>query len=264
MLNCSFFAKPMYYICFAINRDMRQSTFLLLCFFWVFGSVSAQTEKTDSLRNALANAKSDIDKAQLLNSLADQYKQSDPKQMLAFANQALSLSQKLHFAAAEGNAYLNIGNANIISGNYPEALRSFANAQTVFEKEQDTNPTKEIKTALARAYGSIGIVFSEQSNYARALQYHLKAVRIYEALGDLNKCARVYNNIGIVYKAQNDNFRALEYFTKCLKAQEKTGDETLGITTTNIGNVYLAQKNYPKALEYYTKARSLFEKFPNP
>lgn len=224
--------------------------------------VFSQSKAIDSLNIALGKAKNDIDRAQLLNAISAEYRQSDPNKMLQFAEKALSLSTKIKYTLARGNAHLNIGNANIILGNYPQALRSFSDAQAIFENEQDSGD-KEIKNGLARAYGSIGIVFSEQSNYAKALQYHLKAVRIYESLGDLDRCARIYNNIGIVYKSQGDNFKALEYFIKCLKTQEKTGDKTAGITTTNIGNIYLDQKNYPKVEEYYAKAKQLFDKYPD-
>lgn len=238
-----------------------------LYFLLAFSIMSwSQNPTADSLVSLLPKTKNDIDKAKLFNSISDEYKSSNPKLMLQYANQALQLSVKIKFKIAEGNAYLNLGNANIILGNYPVALQNFSNAQTVFEKEIETNSenTKEIKNSLARAYGSIGIVFSEQSSYAKALQYELKALKIYEETQNLEKCARLYNNIGIVYKALDQDFKALNYFVRCLKIQQKIGDETVGITTTNIGNIYLHQKNYPKALEYYNRAQQLFQKYPNP
>jgi tetratricopeptide (TPR) repeat protein len=246
---------------------MKIAKSLLSCFV-LFFSVACwpQNPTADSLVSVLQKAKNDIDRAKLLNAVADQYKSSDPKLMMTYANQALELSKKIKFKAAEGTAYLNLGNANIITGNYPVALQNFSNAQAVFEKELDANPDTDdqLKNSLARAYGSIGIVFSEQSSYSKALQYALKALKIYEQTKNLEKCARLYNNIGIIYKAQDEDFKALNYFVKCLKIQEKIGDETVGITTTNIGNIYLHQKNYPKAIEYYNKAQQLFAKYPNP
>jgi tetratricopeptide (TPR) repeat protein len=225
-------------------------------------SALSQQKPLDSLKNALQQAKNDVDRAELLNAVSTEYSQTNPAQMVQYAQQALYLSKKIKHTLAEGNANLNLGNANIILGNYPEALRYFSDAQAVFEATSDSGD-KDVKTGLARAYGSIGIVFSEQSNYAKALQYHLKAVRLYESLGDLDRSARIYNNIGIVYKAQGDNFRALDYFTKCLKIQQRIGDKTAGITMTNIGNIYLDQKNEAKALEYYDKAKKHFDQHPD-
>ena len=224
----------------------------------------SQNKKIDSLTTVLNSAKTDIDKAQLFNAIADEYKTSDPKKMLQFAKNALQLSQKINYITAQGNSFLNIGVANIILGNYKISLDNFSKAQSIFEKELELNPNKtELKSGLARAYGSIGIVFSEQSSYGNALKYQLKSVKIYEELKNLQKCAQMYNNVGVIYKSQNDNFKALEYFSKCLKIQQQLNDESVAITTTNIGNVYLKQKNYPKAFENYTKAQQLFDKNPN-
>lgn len=245
-------------------RKLKYSIVLFFCFSSLF--VFPQSQAIDSLKQVLSHAKNDIDRVQLLNAIAVEYQSSDPKLLQEYAAKALQLSQKIKYKLAEGTAYLNLGNSHIILGNYPLALQNFSNAQVVFEKEMGSNANEnneEVKNGLARTYGSMGIVFSEQSSYAKALQYHLKAVKIYEEINNLAKCARIYNNIGIVYKAQGEDFKALNYYIKCLKIQEKIKDETVGITTTNIGNIYLEQKNYPKALEYYTKAQKLFERFPN-
>ena len=126
--------------------------FILLIFSVV---ISAQNKTVDSLTSVLQKAKNDIDKAQLLNAIADEYKSSDPKLLLQYATQALQLSTKIKYKLAEGNAYLNFGNANIISGNYPVALQYFSKAQAVFETELESNPenSKEIKRSEERRVG---------------------------------------------------------------------------------------------------------------
>ncbi|WP_412465121.1 tetratricopeptide repeat-containing sensor histidine kinase [Flavobacterium mekongense] len=228
-----------------------------------FFSAVAQNTKTDSLLTVLSKTKNDIDKAQLLNAIADQYKTSDPKAMLVYAKKAYDLSQKMDYQLAKGNALLNLGNANIILGDYSKSLTYFTDARHVFENVSIDNNVERQK-GLAKALGSIGIVFSEQSNYAKALQYYLKSVTIYEKLKDEEKCAKLYNNIGIVYQSLSSYFKALAYFVKAQKIQEKLGDSNIGITYTNIANVYLKQNNSAKAYEYYTKAKSALDQHPNP
>ena len=240
---------------------MIKSKYFLLLFIFCSAISFSQSKKIDSLVSAINKSQNDIDKAQLYNAIADEFKTSNPKKMVQYANAALQLSQRIKYKLSEGNAHLNIGVANIILGNYSVSLDNFSKAQTIFEKELELNPTKsEIKSGLARAYGSIGIVFSEQSSYGKALKYQLISIKIYEELKNDLKCAQMYNNVGVIYKSQNDSFKALKYFTKCLKIQEKLKDENSGITITNIGNIYLSQKNYPKAIEYYNKAQQLFDK----
>jgi len=237
--------------------------FLYCCCFTVAFS---QSKTADSLKHVLSKSKSDIERVQLLNEIADCYKSSNPVLMKDYATKALALAKKINYKAEEATALLNLGIAKIITGNYPEALDFFSQAKVVFEHELAVNVKDKLKlkNGLARVYGSMGIVFSEQSNYAKALQHHLKAVTIYEETKEEEKLARVYNNIGIVYRAQKEDFKALDYFSKAQKLQEKVGDPTVGITLTNIGNLHLKQNNLKEAEDYYTKAKFYFEKFPNP
>ena len=241
--------------------------FLQLFFFCLFLATNlfGQNKRVDSLVNLLNQTQNEIEKTQFLNAIADDYKSSNPKLMENYARQALQLSQKIKYKAEEGNALLNLGIAQIILGNYPKAIDFFSQAKLIFENELATGSKEElkVKSGLARTYGSLGIVFSEQSNYAKALQYHIKAVAIYEEMKDEEKTARVYNNIGIVYRSQKEDFKALDYFSRAQKLQKRIGDGTVGITTTNIGNLYLQQKNYEKANQYYLEAKQLFEKYPN-
>ena len=238
----------------------------IIILFFLFNVVIAYSQKNavDSLVIVLNQTKNDIDKAKTLNLIANEYKTSNPKLMLEYATKALQLSQKIKYKIEEGNAFLNLGNNNIISGNYKQALIYFSNAQKIFETEISSNSSLDVKKGLAKAYGSIGIVFSEQSNYAKALQFYLKSVAIYEDIKDFEKCAKLYNNIGIVYKSQKSDFKALEYFVKAQKIQEKLHDSTIGITLTNIANCYLKQKSFDKAFDYYNKAKESLDKNPNP
>lgn len=229
--------------------------------------VSAQNKVIDSLTLQLKNTKSDIVKAKTLNVIANEYKTTNPKLMLENANKALLLSKKIGFKIEEGNSYHHIGNANIILGNYALALDNFSKAQTIFENEMligSDHNIKEIKEGLARAYGSIGFVFMEQSNYAKALQFNFKALKIFEATRNNEKLSRIYNNIGVIYKSQQEYFKALVYYEKCLAIQEKLKDINIGTTTNNIGLVYLEKKDFPKALEYFDKAQLYFDRYPNP
>jgi len=228
--------------------------------------VNAQNKVIDSLVLQVKNTKSDIVRAKTLNNLANEYVSTNPKLMLQYATKALQVSKLIGFKIEEGNAYHHLGNANIILGNYSKALDYFSKSQTIFENEISAGSeenSKEIKNGLARAYGSIGYVFMEQSNYDKALQFNFKSLKIFEETKNFKKLARVYNNIGVIYKSQNDLFKALVYYEKCLEIQERLKDENIGTTTSNIGLIYLLKKEYPKALERFNEAKRFFDKYPN-
>lgn len=242
---------------------MRKTTIIYLLLFTSF-SLFAQNKTIDSLLLVLKKTNNDIDKVNVLNLLSDNYKVIDSKKVFYYGNQALALARKINFKIAEGNALLNIGNSKIIEGDYKLALDNFQKAQDLFEKEIPTPKTQnEIDLGLAKAYGSIGIVLSEQSNYSKALHYYLKSVKIYEKLKDDLRCSKLYNNIGVIYKSEKSDFKALEFFMKAEKIQLKLKDENISITQTNIANIYLNQNNYDKAQQYYNFAKISLVKYPN-
>lgn len=228
-------------------------------------TIQAQVTVLDSLQNKLKSVSSDVERTALYNDISNEYKYSDPNKMLEYGRKALQLSQENDYQIEEGVAYLNIGTAYIILGDYQKSLDHFVWAKAIFEGMTPSDQTKEkIDQGIARTYGSMGIVFSEQSNYAKALQYYLKSATIYEALEDENQCSKIYNNIGVVYKSQSLDVKALEYFIKSHKIQEKLHNPNIGITQTNIANIYFKQKELDKAFEYYTAAKRSIDTYPNP
>ena len=241
---------------------MRQSLFLFL--FVIFtASGFAQNIKADSIKKLLPKAKNDIQRVDLLNSISDAYKTSDPEQMKSFANQAFVLSKKIGYILAEATAHQNLGNYNIISGNYLGAADEFNLAKSIFSVQINGSDKLKAQSGMARALGSLGVVFSEQSNYARALFYDLEAVAIYEKLNDREKLAQLYNNTAVVYSSEKNSFKALEYLLKALPLLERSNNPAQAITLTNIGNNYLTQKDLDKACTFYGKAETAFERFPD-
>ncbi len=233
---------------------------LFLLFFFLNVYVYAQDKTIDSLFLVLKNTKNETVQLKLYNTISDQYKYSDGNKVAEFGNKALQLSKKLDNKIEEGNANLNLGNANIILGNYPKALNYFSSAKTIFESQLNNSDAKK---GLAKALGSNGIVFSEQSNYAKSLTFYLKSVTIYEEVNDQEKSAKLYNNIGVIYQSQKNYTKAIDYFSKTQKIQEKLKDINIGITYTNIANSYLNLKNNEKAFNFYLKAKSSLDINPN-
>lgn len=241
-----------------INNLIKMRTTLRLSIFFIAFVAFSQNKTLDSLQLALKNS---TNKSATLNAIADEYKSIDYKKTLDFATKALQEAKSNNDILQEANAYLNLGNSYIISGDYKKALHYFSSAKLLLEKEDYTSI--EYKKSLAKAFGSIGIVFSEQSNYGKALQNYIQSVKIYQDLKDEVKLAKLYNNIGIIYSSQKNEKKALDYFFKAYRIQEKQGDKNIGITQTNIANAYLKNKNYTNALMYYNKAKLSLKNNPN-
>jgi tetratricopeptide (TPR) repeat protein len=237
---------------------------LVLLVFFAIMPAFPQTKAIDSLKTLYNKATADSEKAILLNQIAAEY-ESDPGQMMTYAKKALTLTQQKGLTDSEADAWFNIGNANIIQSRYANALKSFTNAQQLYEDQlKDTTLTvkqkNNIKYRLSLTYGSIGVVCSEQNNYSKSLEYYFKSLKWYEETKQEDVVATLYNNIGIVYESQKEYGKALDYFNKALWIQKKIDEETSAITITNIGRVYLARNEDDKALQSFREAEALFKK----
>ena len=128
-------------------------------------------------------------------------------------------------------------------------MRNFDSSEKVLINQ--SNPSKEEKEILAKTLGSKGVAFSEQNNYAKALDCDLKAMRLYTELGNKLKLSKICNNIGVIYRSIDDNEKALKYFL--------TANNTMksGISCSNIGVIYLNNNDFNKALSFFDEA--LFE-----
>ncbi|WP_170134707.1 tetratricopeptide repeat protein [Marinirhabdus gelatinilytica] len=213
----------------------------------------------------MAQTSSPLEKAKGYNAIANLYKYSDPNKMLEFGKKALSISEDNNLNIQTGNAYLNLGTANIILGDYKTAMDQFVWAKSIFEEVPETTQNREeTKMGTAKAIGYMGVVFSEQSNYTKALECYLKAAKMYEDLQDMGQASKIFNNIGVAYKSQGATEKALEYFLKALEIQVELADVNKGITQTNIANIYFNQDRLEKAFQYYTAAKSSIDENPNP
>ena len=116
------------------------------------------------------------------------------------------------------------------------------------------------KKGVAAADNSLGLNYSNKTDYATALAYHEKALRLSGERCDKKGIAAATNFIGTIYRKQSDYPRALEYYFNGLKMAEELGDKNVVARNTgNIGLVYQYQSDYPRALEYFFRSLKIFE-----
>src|ERR1035437_3447074 len=126
---------------------------------------------------------------------------------------------------------------------------SIAFAETALKLSQQFNPPY-IK-GIAYAYGTIGIVYKDQGDYPKALEYDFRALKTFEELKDKDRISASLGRIGIVYDLQEDFPKALDYDFKALKIAEELGNKKLILAWLgNIGEIFREQRDYPKALDY--------------
>jgi serine phosphatase RsbU (regulator of sigma subunit) len=80
-------------------------------------------------------------------------------------------------------------------------------------------------TGLAKAYINTGRVYYYQDNWALALDWDLKGLKVYEKLGDKKGIADSYRNIANVFLNQNQLAKSTEYYHKGYEIYLQIGDK---------------------------------------
>ncbi|OJX30223.1 MAG: hypothetical protein BGO86_15165 [Chryseobacterium sp. 36-9] len=223
--------------------------------------ISAQSA-VDSLLTVLKKEKNPNHIAALQNQISDAYKHSDPEQMQKFALLALTNSRKNKNIYQQSVAYQNIGVSFLIYGDYKKALQNFDSSEKILLKINSEK--KEIKETLAKTFGSKGVVYSQQNNYAAALENDFQALKIYEENKNNLQTSKLYNNIGVIYKSIDDQEKALEYFLKANQTSRKINPETFAASASNIGLIYLFQNKLEQAKKYFDESLKSYQENENP
>ena len=113
---------------------------------------------------------------------------------------------------------------------------------------------------IASAYSSIGANYANKADYALALEYEYKSLKIYEQLNDLPNQAMLLQNIGIVHHTSKNQLKALEYDQKALKLFEQLNNkERIAAMYSNIANVYYSLHDKENVIKNNLKALQMYE-----
>ncbi len=209
----------------------------------------AQQSYSDSLLSLLKKDKTDTAKIIHLNNLGWELMYNNPDTSILLSKQALTLSE------------------NLLSNN-------------------STLPDKsKIKGLLTGSLENLGVYHQIKGDYPKALDYTLKALKIYEELLGIamnpseknvakKGMASCYLNLGTIYKDQNDNQKGLDYFLKALTIDEELGNKMeMAAALGNIGIVYydeasasaspLRDSLYKITLDYYQRSLKIAEELRN-
>ncbi len=276
--------------------SVKKETFIPIVFLLYVNIFSAYAGEIDSLKNRLESM-SDQEKIAVLNELAGAYWELPPNERIAFAEQAVDLSEKFHEDKSKAdafnhlgvaynnlgdspksmgyflkaldimeqiddksgiaNSYLNIGQANFYLDNFDKALEYF---------QKNLNLRYQIgdKKYISQALNTVGNVMSKTAKYDKALEYYFKALDISKGINDKMGISQLYNNIGNVYLASGEVERVLEYRLKSLQIVRELGDKwEIALTTYNIAEYFLLNKEPEKAYPYILESQELAKYLEN-
>lgn len=111
------------------------------------------------------------------------------------------------------------------------------------------------KMREAMNYSLMGVVEKNNGEYKKALEWHLKSLKLNEEIQDKKSMAISNNDIGVLYKVMKDYPTALVYYQKSLAlCREAKMENGVALTLGNIGTIYNEMGQEDKALDYYKQS----------
>jgi len=197
----------------------------------------------DSLRTRLATAIGK-ERLEVLNELAGAYQELPSKQRMAFAEQAIDLSEELNDRKAKADAYNHLGVAYNNAGNSQRSFDCFFKALQIMEEVSDQG-------GIAYSHTCIGQAHFYQNNFDKALQHFERALEVSEGIGDKRDVSQALILIGNVKAKMTRYDEAIDYYSRALAVKKEVGDQR-GISQiyNNLANIYLATGRMDAVLKY--------------
>jgi two-component system, NtrC family, sensor kinase len=230
------------------THELLLKTAMYFLLFIYSAKTFGQNKSIDSLKRVLQTQKEDTNKVNTLNALCDKLlyisvlDSGNNKEAMQWAEQALALSEDLHFLKGKGNAIESIGRIYISRKNLNEAHKDFDLALKCFTDCNDK-------------YGAVGVlsqienVYESEDNDGKALDAMYLELRLDDELKDSLEMATCYTSIAEINSHEKDFPEALKNLSSTLRIAEKIHNEEL-IAEANflLGQIYSNLKNYVEAL----------------
>lgn len=118
-------------------------------------------------------------------------------------------------------------------------------------------------------FNSLGVQARNVSKYKESISLHLKALRLSEALKDVESIVYSLNMLGVSYRRLDEVRLALDFHKQALSIAEKVKlkSESIlrstAVSLNSIGNIYLVLKQYDLAEQQFVKSLEIEKKLNN-
>lgn len=109
--------------------------------------------------------------------------------------------------------------------------------------------------SMATSLGIIGINYSANSQFIKALEFQQQALKMYKRNKDKQSAAAMDLNISSIYMNISNYSAALQHCLNALRYYDSTQNATnSALILSQIGTIYFRLENYDQTLKYYDKA----------
>ncbi|MCK4398125.1 MAG: tetratricopeptide repeat protein, partial [Methanophagales archaeon] len=105
---------------------------------------------------------------------------------------------------------------------------------------------------------SLGVLYGQIGSYKKSIEYHEKALKIAQAIGDRRGEGNQLGNLGNAYSALGQVERAIKYYEQALAIAKEIGDRrNEGAWLGNLGNGHSDLGQVERAIKYYEQALAI-------
>ena len=208
----------------------------------------------DSLLRKFVAAPDDSAKGITLLEMGESIEQTLPLKSIDYYRQALVLGQRIANNRVILSSYIDLGICNINLNKMDSAILFFEKAIPFAKALQDT-------VREARAMANIGNAYLHKKDRVTAIDYYLKAARIWETSTDKKYLAILYSNTSALLDEQKEHAKAAEYGNRAVVLAQETGDEYSEVVAlVNLSTTYGYLGQQDKEYELLEKALPLAKK----
>lgn len=235
-----------------MHLPIRKCSYAILVIVLImsFDGVFAQHNPTESISNLKAELEvsTGFERAIKLQKLGMMERFNNPDNTLAYAYEALSISEDTKNDSLIFESYYYIGLASILKGDLSLALEMLLDARQGFEKLGLVKRKISAGNVLAGGYIEI-------SEFEKAIEIYQNNLSYSKESNNLSFESFYLMKIGVVFFDLGEYSIAKEYLKRALKIAEETDNWRNGILTlTELGNLENTFNERDSAAYYYQKA----------
>ena len=253
----------------------KSCLYLLLVLFYFSEGYGQDKYKVDSLTHLFQNTTQDTTKVSALLSLAVEYYLSNPDTAIVFCGKALLIAETADLKVEMADCYAWLSYLVKQVGDISKALEYNFKSIKIYEDlvtkkklrenlEEKTflESQKMLKKGLAVSYNNSGLIYDEQGEIEKALEYYFLSLKIEEEIKNKKGMATSYNNIGSIYYNQGETDRALKYYFLCLKIKEEIKDKLgMAMSYRNIGSALGILDSLAEGMRYLELGLKVFREW---
>jgi tetratricopeptide (TPR) repeat protein len=234
----------------ALKTHIQKFTLLL---FFILVSAVSYADVLDSLLKVIKKEDADTSKVKTLIDIGWEYSYSNIANTDKYANEALSLSEKLNYKEGLAQSYELLGVSDRNKAAYESAIENFKKSLQIRIELGQTEKQGKV-------YVNIANVYLDMSDYAKAERYYKMAIERAEQTHSVKTQITALTNLSVVYQNLGDYGKSLDCLFRSLKLNKTEKDPTQdGFIYANIGIIYEEQKQYKLAEEYSLRSLELFK-----